>query len=116
MPDTEKDIYDLNKLEDMFEVIDSLTRATATLSSIDQQLAGDLVRLTNTLLHLSESGQSVGFIPEDTGDRDENPYERRMENGIEDLTFSKPVKPKANFMDNDENDFIIDVLTGEKIK
>jgi len=111
MSETEKKSYDLNQLEDMFAAIDSLTRATAVLTSIDRQLAEELVRLTTTLINLSESGQSVGFIPDD------GPGEEEPENGIEDLTFSPSPKSGANILDGyDEDDVIIDVLTGEKIK
>ena len=110
MSETEKNSYDLNQLEDMFEAIDSLTRATAVLASNDRQLAEELVKLTNTLIHLSESGQSVGFIPDRQGGEE-------AEDGIEDLTFSSQGKSGSNFMDgNDDDDVIIDVLTGEKIK
>lgn len=108
MSESQNDIYDFNKLEDMFEAIDTLTRATSVLASVDAQLSSDLVKLTNTLIDLSQNGSSqVSAAP---------PAEQgAVENNLDtdDLTTVIPKKQKKSFaQDNDE---IIDVLTGQPI-
>ena len=117
MSATEKNIYDLNELEDMFAAIDSLTRATAVLAGTDQQLAAELVKLTNTLIDLSESGQSVGFHNDNQAEKETDMARPPEENGIEDLTYSPQNKSRATFLDDsDDDEVIVDVLTGEEIK
>lgn len=106
MSDPQKDIYDFNKLEDMFDAIDTLTRATAVLNSVDQQLASDLVKMTNTLIELSQDGgtQTAPAVERDAVENDED---------LDDLTMISPKKHNSR-IDTDD-DVIIDVLTGDPI-
>lgn len=109
MSDPQKDIYDFSKLEDMFDAIDTLTRATAVLNSVDKQLASDLVKMTNTLIELSQDGgtqreSAVPAVERDVVENDED---------LDDLTMISPKKHNRR-IDTDD-DVIIDVLTGEPI-
>jgi len=109
MSDPQKDIYDFNKLEDMFDAIDTLTRATAVLNSVDQQLAGDLVKMTNTLIEWSQDGgtqraPAVQAVERDAVEKDGD---------LDDLTMISPKKHNSR-IDTDD-DVIIDVLTGDPI-
>ena len=108
MSDSQIDIYDFYKLEDMFEAIDTLTRATAVLASIDAQLSGDLVKLTNTLIDLSQNG-----FPQDSAAPPAEKGAGEKELDLNDLTTVVPQKKKKSFAQNDDE--IIDVLTGQPI-
>jgi len=110
MQDDKNGIYDFNQLEDMFEAIDSLTRATSLIAGIDPQLAGELVKLTNTLMDFSESGKKVGV-----SEQSEAQIQAPSKNGIVDLTISGRSSQKPSILD-DGDDSIIDVLTGEMVK
>jgi hypothetical protein len=110
MQEDKKGIYDFNQLEDMFEAIDSLTRATSLIAGADPQLAGELVKLTNTLMDFSESGIKVGV-----SEQPEAPVQAPSKDGIVDLTGSRKSSQKASILDGGD-DAIIDVLTGEKVK
>ena len=108
MSEARKDLYDFNKLEDMFEAIDTLTRATAVLAPVDEQLAADLVKMTNTLIELSQNDpQQVSAEP--------RAEQEVMENNVEldDLTTVAPKKQKNSF--NQDEGEIIDVLTGQPV-
>lgn len=108
MSEPHKDIYDFDKLEDMFEAIDTLTRTTSVLASVDGQLAADLVKLTNTLIELSQTGlqQAASGSPVDReavgSDVD-----------LDDLTTAVPSQKKESF--EQDYDEIIDVLTGQPV-
>lgn len=108
MSEGKEDIYDFNTLEDRFEAIDTLTRATAMLSSIDAQLAADLVKLTNTLMVLSQN-ETVQFSAE--------PQQDQQSGGnsvdLDDLTSVAPREQQQSYDLGDDE--IIDVLTGQPI-
>ena len=108
MSDPRKDIYDFSKLEDMFDAIDTLTRATAVLASVDQQLASDLVKMTNTLIEMSQDGtQKAGPVQA----TEIEPVEENVD--LDDLTVVTRREQKSRAVPDD--DVIIDVLTGEPI-
>ena len=108
MPESRKDIYDFNELEDMFEAIDTLTRATAVITSVDQRLADDLAKITATLIELSQRDSQQTTAGPQTGQQNVVTHV-----DLDDLTTAVPGEQKKGV--GQENGEIIDVLTGQPI-
>ena len=114
MSDAQKEIYDFNKLEDMFDAIDTLTRATAAVASVDKQLAADLAKMTNTLIELSQSdAQKAPNVAQVDRDAIDSMDDVDNNADLDDLTVVTHSKPRKRF--DDDNDVIVDVLTGQPV-
>lgn len=114
MSESPQDIYDFNKLEDMFEAIDTLTRATSVLASVDQHLAVELAKITGTLMDLSQRDPQQQTP---AGSQNEQQAVQQTEDpqvDLDDLTTIVPTEKKRDF--GQEEDEIIDVLTGQPIE
>ena len=118
MSGEQKDIYDFSKLEDMFDAIDTLTRATAAVASVDKQLAADLARMTNTLIELSQndglktpSADQVAPVERDAVDDN---TDGKID--LDDLTVVTRSKSMPRKRFDEVEDVIIDVLTGQPVE
>ncbi len=103
-----KEVFDLSKLDDIFQCIDALTRASAALAPINSKLAAELARIGNTLIAFSQSGAPHVPAPQQTMPQQSN-------NDLQDLTAMHQKDVGANHADNGDEDVIIDVITGKPI-
>lgn len=127
----ENEILDLRKMEDVFACLEAVAVAQAMLSSIDPDIAGQLEKVTAALGALSllidqgdlvqvvertvevpgtggQDGSSQPVMPPPTG-----------EWGIDDLVeFVSGGKAKDSPVSakDDDDEGIIDILTGEKLR
>lgn len=126
----ENEILDLRRMEDVFACLEAVAMAQAVLTSIDPDIAAELEKVTAALGALSllidqgdlvqvvektveVSGGAAGqeaptqpVAPETSGKR-----------GIDDLVeFASGGKSKRSQASSSEDEGIVDILTGEKIR
>lgn len=104
-----REVFDLGKLEDVFQCIDALTRASAALAPINSKLAAELARIGNTLIAFSQS--ETPHVPPAS----HQPPDQQSYNDHQDLTAMHSKEAVANHADNGDEDVIIDVITGKPI-
>ncbi len=128
--DEENEILDLRKMEDVFACLEAVAMAQAMLSSIDPDAANELEKVTEALGALSlviDQGDLVQVVektvevPGGGGDKapvGPEPTPPTGERGIDDLVeFVSGGKSKEAYKPaSEDDDAIIDILTGEKIR
>ncbi|PLX48022.1 MAG: hypothetical protein C0613_12115 [Desulfobulbaceae bacterium] len=125
----EYEILDLTKMEDVFVCLEIVAMAQAMLSSVDQESAAELEKVTEALGALSvriDQGELVQVIEKQTASAaaDQGPSPEPVmppttgERGIDDLVeFVQGGKStEAYHPPSDEDDSIVDILTGEKLR
>lgn len=129
--DDENQIYDLTKVEDVFACLEATAMAQASLSTIDPDAAANLEKVTEALGALSlviEMGDLVQVVEkvvevEKIVEVEKKVPEVKRETGpINDLVdFANPAPdyshiPSPSTGTPDDEDAIVDILTGEKIR
>lgn len=124
--------YDLRKMEDLFECVEIVTMARGALYPVDARLASRLEKVSDALTAFSmnmednSSDMEQGAPdsgPEDPGDTDSTDREEKgNEQDPFDLLSDFPGTPEARKngqsrkKPDSEEEGIIDIMTGEKIK
>jgi len=93
-------LFDFSRHEDLFQCIDTLTRASAAVAATDMDRAHELTRIINSLAAMAERTEDSLPLPGATA------------TGLDDLMVPRGQQEKTPVVDDDT---IIDVLTGEKI-
>lgn len=126
----ENEILDLRRMEDVFACLEAVAMAQAVLTSIDPDIAAELEKVTEALGALSlviDQGDLVQVVertvevPGGTGGQaaptqsvSPGTSEKR---GIDDLVeFASGGKSKRSQATSSEDEGIVDILTGEKIR
>jgi len=131
------DILDLRKVEDVFACLEAVAMAQAVLMGVDPDTASGLEKVTEALGALTlviEQGELVQEVEkivevekvvervvEVPAAAPAAPTASREKRGIDDLVdFVNADKPQSNVATpspaTDDDDAIIDILTGERIK
>lgn len=123
----ENEILDLRKMEDVFACLETVAMAQALLSTVDPDTADELEKVTAALGALSlviDQGDLVQVVektvevPGTAGQQPAAPSSDSGERGIDDLVeFAGGDKLTDSYHPpSDDDDAIIDILTGEKIR
>ena len=117
--------YDLRKMEDIFSCLEIITMARGILYPVDENLAARLEKVSDALSAFSLIVDETSFSPnEDLSSRSSNVSQK--EHITMDVASGKAVDPLDLLTDfpqpgrgkksTDDDDSIIDILTGEKIR
>lgn len=127
----ENEILDLRKMEDVFVCLEAVAMAQAMLSSIDPDTAAQLEKVTEALGALSlliDQGDLIQVVEKKVevaggGAAEAAPAQAPLppvseEQGISDLVefFSGGKGRDSHKKDADNDDRIVDILTGETIR
>lgn len=126
--DDENQIYDLTKVEDVFACLEATAIAQASLSMTDPDAAANLEKVTEALGALSlviEMGELIQVVEKvvEVEKEVQVAVQQPVQMGpINDLVeFATPAPDYSDTksprtVDDDDDDAIIDILTGEKIR
>jgi hypothetical protein len=126
----ENEILDLRKMEDVFACLELVAMAQAVLSSVDPDTAAELEKVTEALGALSlviDQGDLVQVVEKTVevagpaGAQGAVPQAESPpssgKRGIDDLVeFASGGKSKEAYAPPSDDDGIVDILTGEKIR
>lgn len=118
MSEQETKTLDFYKLEDRFFCIDVLTRARFSIKSSETELAADIDRIITALTSMPENpSQQVNARPR----IEVEPEISNDDDALIDLLPPNPprkeeVKPRVEVVDESDDDGIVDLLTGTKIR
>lgn len=130
MSDEDDDILDLRKVEDVFTCLEAVAMAQAVLMGVDPDTASGLEKVTEALGALTlliEQGEMVQQVEKIVEVPAPDPAQsipapREEKRGIDDLVdFVNEGKPQSTVAtprpadEEDDDDAIIDILTGERI-
>ena len=139
MSDEDDDILDLRKVEDVFACLEAVAMAQAVLMGVDPDTASGLEKVTEALGALTlviEQGELVQQVEKIVevekvvekvvevpvpASAQSPPAPREEKRGIDDLVdFVNASKPQSSVATprpaDEEDDAIIDILTGERVR